>query len=107
MYQNQNRTAALVGAGAGMANAAAVPERPRLFAQIDQLTKTLSHCHESVSGLDRAADRLIGTVPQDAGTAEKAPAADTLERRLIEAIQIADALANRLHQVESRFALAV
>ena len=82
-------------------------DKPSLQRQIDTLAKTLSVCHDHASEFERAADRILGPTPQDASKVAGAPPSDTIERKLQEAIEYADALSARLMHASQRLNSAV
>jgi translation initiation factor 2B subunit (eIF-2B alpha/beta/delta family) len=82
-------------------------EKPRIASQIDQLEKLLSECHQGASALENVADRILGPTPQDTSKATTQPPMDTIERRLGEVINVAQALVERLHNASQRLNQAV
>jgi hypothetical protein len=50
-------------------------EKPRIVQQLDQLAKALSACHDLATNVERAADRILGPVPQDEAKAVPTPPA--------------------------------
>lgn len=86
---------------------AQLQQRPRLVGQIDHLEKLLISCHENTSGIEQATNRLLGSVPGPATTAEKNPPRSSVEQRVEELAHIAEILANRLHTACKRLNEAV
>lgn len=76
--------------------------KARLPQQLDELDKILSGCHELAGDLDRAADRILGSVPQDASKSAPQPEPSSIEARLQAAIGYAERLATRLHSTSQR-----
>ena len=85
----------------------AVGDKPRISMQIEQLNKVLASCHEVANNLERAADRILGPVPQDVSKAETAPSPDTIERRMADVVGFAEGLSSRLMNVSTRINSAV
>ena len=87
---------------ASAGTAAKTLDKPRILQQIDTLNKTLSICHSSAGEIEHASDRILGPVPQDASKGSPVPPTDTIERKLQEVIDYADALSARLLNATQR-----
>jgi hypothetical protein len=85
----------------------AVIEKPRIATQLDQLEKVLQECHAITSGVESAASRLLGPVPEEAGKTAGRPPSSSVEQRFAELIGIAEGLAHRLGQASQRLNQAV
>lgn len=97
----------LTGAGSGVAGGPPAIEKPRIQQQLDQLDKVLAYCHETTSNIERAADRLLGCVPEADAKNQAQPAPNTVESRLAFLIGYAETLMHRLEQSANRLNSAV
>lgn len=82
-------------------------DTPRLVQQLQQLDKLLSECHHNADSVERATDRLVGCVPENAGKVPGESSQECIERKLSSVIAYTEHLCTKLANSAQRLNGAV